>query len=660
MGNISKVTLPDNTSWGLRAGYIPFGKVDSTSTNTAFTATVEGITELIDGACCYLMNGVVTSASGWTLNVNGLGAKPVYQTLASSTATSTIFNVNYTMLFVYNSQRVSGGCWDIFYGYNSNTTYSNASLGQGYGTCSTAEATVAKVVTLSSYALTTGGIVAVKFTNAVPANATLNINSKGAKAIYYRGSKIIDGIIGAGDIAYFIYSTYYHLLGIDGAPGGYATEVGTIAETSGGTNSTYSRSNHVHGIRDTTIVSALGYTPYDSSNPSGYTSNTGTITGVSVNGTSVATSGVADVTVPTAGTTATDVSSTSSSGGSASTYSRSDHVHSISAPTINYALGYAPYDGNTNPLDFLQITDLNTRLFFFAQVSGSTTDYNLRETMEDPMPAPVTFTELVCTSPVVKDGYLLDRADVKVYFAQGISNTGAVFWGLYDVDFATRTITLSRFDETTHSQQYATFTSALDGNNEELPLVGSITTQTLLTSGNVVTSFNGNTGDVTYTAPVTSVNGSTGAVTVSVPTKTSDLTNDSGFITNSVNGDFTVEGTGHTLYLHSAPATNSPCLIFQRGTLTDNYNDWQIQDRSGYLYFDERGNGSTAWTNRVYFDTTGTVHCTTLDGSLAWSKVTSKPTIPDSLAISGNTISLKSGSTVMSSITLPTYTGAVT
>lgn len=45
---------------------------------------------------------------------------------------------------------------------------------------------------------------------------------------------------------------------------------------------------------------------------------------------------------------------------------------------------------------------------------------------------------------------------------------------------------------------------------------------------------------ILYHAPVTSVNGSTGAVTVNVPTKTSDLTNDSGFITSapvtSVNG----------------------------------------------------------------------------------------------------------------------------
>lgn len=100
---------------------IPFGQVDSTSTSTVFTATVDGITSLYDGVCVYLKNGVVTSASGFTLNVNNLGAKPVYQTQAAASAVTTAFNINYTELFVYNSTRVSGGCWDMFYGYNSDT-----------------------------------------------------------------------------------------------------------------------------------------------------------------------------------------------------------------------------------------------------------------------------------------------------------------------------------------------------------------------------------------------------------------------------------------------------------------------------------------------------------------------------------------------------------
>ena len=104
-----------------RAAAIPYGEVDDTSTATVMTATVPGITELYDGVCAYITNGVITSASGWTLEVNGLGAFPVYQSQAAATRTSTIFNAAYTGLFVYNSKRVEGGCWDYFYGYNSDT-----------------------------------------------------------------------------------------------------------------------------------------------------------------------------------------------------------------------------------------------------------------------------------------------------------------------------------------------------------------------------------------------------------------------------------------------------------------------------------------------------------------------------------------------------------
>lgn len=105
----------------IRTASIPFGKVDATSTSTAYTATVPGITSLYDGVACYLMNGVVTSASGFTIDINGLGALPVYSTLAAASRSTTLFNVNYTLLLVYNSQRVEGGCWDAYYGYDSNT-----------------------------------------------------------------------------------------------------------------------------------------------------------------------------------------------------------------------------------------------------------------------------------------------------------------------------------------------------------------------------------------------------------------------------------------------------------------------------------------------------------------------------------------------------------
>ena len=100
---------------------IPMGKVDSTSTSTAFTATVDGITELRNGVCMWLTNGIVDSASGFTININNLGAKPVYSSMAAATRITTVFHVDYTMLFVYNETRVSGGCWDCVYGYYINT-----------------------------------------------------------------------------------------------------------------------------------------------------------------------------------------------------------------------------------------------------------------------------------------------------------------------------------------------------------------------------------------------------------------------------------------------------------------------------------------------------------------------------------------------------------
>jgi hypothetical protein len=44
----------------------------------------------------------------------------------------------------------------------------------------------------------------------------MNINSQGSKAIYYKGAAITAGVIGAGDIATFIYNgSQYILLAID-------------------------------------------------------------------------------------------------------------------------------------------------------------------------------------------------------------------------------------------------------------------------------------------------------------------------------------------------------------------------------------------------------------------------------------------------------------
>lgn len=149
--------------------------------------------------------------------------------LNGATRLTTQYAENHTVSLVYQTgmattvypleggpaaSSVESDRWCVLNYYDSNTTYTNAGLGQGYGICDTAAATVTKEVTLSSYALTTGGFVAVRFTNDVPANAKMSVNGKTAKYIYHKNAKIRAGVISAGDLAVFVYSTYYHLVSI--------------------------------------------------------------------------------------------------------------------------------------------------------------------------------------------------------------------------------------------------------------------------------------------------------------------------------------------------------------------------------------------------------------------------------------------------------------
>ena len=89
-------------------------------------------------------------------------------------------------------------------------------MGFGYGECNTAAATTAKTATINNFRLGTSGIVIIKFANAVPASATLNISSTGAKPIYYAGAAITAGVINAGATVTMVYAnSTYIVLSID-------------------------------------------------------------------------------------------------------------------------------------------------------------------------------------------------------------------------------------------------------------------------------------------------------------------------------------------------------------------------------------------------------------------------------------------------------------
>lgn len=195
-----------------------FGLCATAAATAAKTVTLDDSMAfaLEKGASVFVKFQYANGVASPTLNVNSTGAKNIYRygTTAPSTTAKTSWQAGSVVHLVYD-----GTYWQMVGWLNDDTTYSNASLGQGYGTCSTAEATAAKVVTLSSYTLVTGGIVAVKFTYGLCASATMNINSKGAKNIFINGAvatattcKMVKG----GDIAYFIYDgTQYQFLGTD-------------------------------------------------------------------------------------------------------------------------------------------------------------------------------------------------------------------------------------------------------------------------------------------------------------------------------------------------------------------------------------------------------------------------------------------------------------
>jgi hypothetical protein len=198
MANISAIKLPDNTTYNIKAGAIPYGEVDSTSTSTAYTATVPGINELKNGTIMLLRNGTVTSASGFKININGLGAKPVYNNLATGnthtptnpTRDTTIFNINYTMLFIYDEDLVSGGAWICYRGYDANTNTIGYQLRGNNGTRPTADKGYRYRLWLSS----------LDNQSWVPINTSTATDASTARSL---NSRVIDPF---GEIVYYAYN----------------------------------------------------------------------------------------------------------------------------------------------------------------------------------------------------------------------------------------------------------------------------------------------------------------------------------------------------------------------------------------------------------------------------------------------------------------------
>lgn len=115
---IRTIKLPDETVYEVA---LPAGDKDSTfyktasATANAFTVTIPGITALTDGMIVHVRFNAAT-ASGATLNVNGLGAHAIYYRTATAVTTH-IVKDNYVTL-IYDA---SAGHWVMLFSYDADS-----------------------------------------------------------------------------------------------------------------------------------------------------------------------------------------------------------------------------------------------------------------------------------------------------------------------------------------------------------------------------------------------------------------------------------------------------------------------------------------------------------------------------------------------------------
>lgn len=205
----------------------PSGTVGSTATDeynrTQWAGSVDGITTLYTGLTVLYKIPIAGVSRGVTLNINNLGEHPVVRNVTTSVSTS--YAVDSILILVYDADQVASvyvdntsteytGCWKIA-DLDTNTTYSPVKLGFCFGSCTNSASIVSKTVSMSSYSLVAHGIVCIRFTKGISvANATLNINSTGAKSIYYKGAALEANVIKANDYVIMQYNSQYHIIGI--------------------------------------------------------------------------------------------------------------------------------------------------------------------------------------------------------------------------------------------------------------------------------------------------------------------------------------------------------------------------------------------------------------------------------------------------------------
>lgn len=189
----------------------------STAAGTAAKVVTCADFALETGAIIAVLFTTANTAATPTLNVNSTGAKTIY--VGSGTVNSTTnvlkWSANTILVFMYD-----GTYFRYITSRSAASVIPPDGAGSWYGTSSTAAGTSAKASTIANFRLTPGAVVHITFStaNTVARAITLNVNSTGAKTIYYRNAATSETnplVWDAGSTLTFVYSgSAYYLVGI--------------------------------------------------------------------------------------------------------------------------------------------------------------------------------------------------------------------------------------------------------------------------------------------------------------------------------------------------------------------------------------------------------------------------------------------------------------
>jgi len=193
-----------------------YGTSSTSASTTAKVVTCSGFT-LQTGAIIGILFSTANTAATPTLNVNSTGAKSIYVGSATPTATDNVlkWSANTMVYFLFD-----GTYFRYITSVSAGSVVPSRGANTWYGTSSTSASTQAKTSAIDNFVLTKGTLVSITFSTAntyTSAKITLNINSTGAKDIYYKNAVTSSSntlLWGAGDTLTFIYSgSYYYYIG---------------------------------------------------------------------------------------------------------------------------------------------------------------------------------------------------------------------------------------------------------------------------------------------------------------------------------------------------------------------------------------------------------------------------------------------------------------